>query len=245
MTSSTFSGNSASGNGGAIDNGDNGGTGAATVGDSTFSGNTASDFGGAIDNGAGSTGALTATASTFSGNTAPLGGGRSSSGENSGAGTVWAAADIFDGSCAEGAGAWNDEGYNVGSDASCFSAPPASTDNDSAGAGLASLLGPLANNGGPTETISAPAGQPGPIHRPERHLGQPGRHLVHPLPDNGPARGGERAGPGLRRRLRPRGPPCGAGPVVFYDRGDRAHRTGRDAPVRSGRLQPWRCLLDG
>ena len=82
------------------------------------------------------------------------------SGENGGTGTVWAAADIFGGSCAEGGGAWDDEGYNVGSDASCFSATPASTDNDSAGAGLASLLGPLANNGGPTETVLPLPGNP-------------------------------------------------------------------------------------
>ena len=161
VTGSTFSGNNASTvNGGAIDNGDNHGNGAATVGDSTFFGNSASDFGGAIDNGSGSTGALTATASTFSGNTAPLGGGTIASGEFNGAANVLAAADIFNGSCVEGAGTWDDEGYSVGSDASCFSATPASTDNDSAAAALGSLLGPLANNGGPTETALPLPGNP-------------------------------------------------------------------------------------
>ena len=161
VTASTFSGNSASTvNGGAIDNGDNHGTGAASVDDSTFDANTASDYGGAISNGSGSTGALTATASTFSANTAGLGGGTVATGEYNGAATVWAAADIFGGSCAQAAGAWNDEGYSVGSDASCFSTTPASTDNDSAGAGLGSLLGPLANNGGSTETVLPLPGNP-------------------------------------------------------------------------------------
>ncbi len=161
VSASTFSGNSAGNvNGGAIDNGDNGGTGAASVSDSTFSANTASDFGGAISNGSGSTGTLTATASTFSDNTASLGGGIIASGEYSGAATVWAAADVFDGSCVAPAGVWNDEGYNVGSDPSCFAATPASTDNDGAGAGLGSLLGPLANNGGPTQTLLPLPGNP-------------------------------------------------------------------------------------
>ena len=161
MAASTFSGNSASTvNGGAIDNGDNGGTGAASVENSTFYGNTASDYGGAISNGSGSTGALTATASTFSGNTASLGGAVVATGEYNGAATVWAAADIFNGSCAQPAGTWNDEGYSVGSDTTCFSATPASTDNASAGAGLGSLLGPLANNGGATETVLPLPGNP-------------------------------------------------------------------------------------
>ncbi len=161
VTASTFSGNSASTvNGGAIDNGDNGGTGAASVGNSTFYANTASDFGGAIDSGSGSTGTLVATASTFLANTAGLGGGTVASGEFSGAATVWAAADVFGGSCAAPAGAWHDEGYSVGSEASCFSVSPTSTDNDSAGAGLGSLLGPLADNGGPTETVLPLPGNP-------------------------------------------------------------------------------------
>ena len=107
---------------------------------------------------------------------------------------MWAAADIFSGSCAQAAGAWNDEGYNVGSDASCLSAPPASTDTDSAGAGLASLLGPLANNGGPTETILPLPSNPALALVPERHAGQPGRHHGRPLPDDRPARGSSEPG---------------------------------------------------
>ena len=151
VAASTFSSNSASGSGGAIDAGDYGGNDVATVSASTFSGNSAINFdGGAIDNGDdGGSGTLIVSSSTFLGNNAVTGG----TVDNGGTGTVWAAADIFGGSCAEGGGAWDDEGYNVGSDASCFAATPASTDNDSAGAGLASLLGPLANNGGSTETV--------------------------------------------------------------------------------------------
>jgi predicted outer membrane repeat protein len=160
VSSSTFSANGAGNDGGALDNGDDGGTGVTSLNDSTFYDNTAVNLGGAIDNGSGSTGTLTATASTFSGNTAALDGGTIASGENSGVATVSVAADIFDGSCAAPAGAWNDEGYNVGSDASCFSATPASTDNDSAGAGLGSLLGSLSNNGGPTQTLLPLPGNP-------------------------------------------------------------------------------------
>ena len=159
---STFSGNSAiNSNGGAIDNGDDGGMGTLNMSGSTFSGNSAGDDGGAIDNGDdGGSATLIVGASTLSGSSAGTDGGTIANGEGSGTGTVWAAADIFSGSCAQAAGAWNDEGYNVGSDASCLSATPASTDTDSAGAGLGSLLGPLANNGGPTETILPLPGNP-------------------------------------------------------------------------------------
>ena len=160
VSGSAFSANGAGNDGGAIDNADFSGTGIVSASSSTFSANKAVNDGGAIDNGDdGGSATFIASASTFSGNSATSGP-TVASGENSGAGTVWTAADIFDGSCAEGASAWNDEGYNVGSDASCFSAPPASTDTNSAGAGLASLLGPLANNGGPTENILPLPGNP-------------------------------------------------------------------------------------
>jgi Bacterial Ig domain len=161
VTTSTFSADSASGSGGAIDSGDYGGSGNATVGSSTFSGNSAINFnGGAIDNGDdGGSGTLTVSASTFLGNTAVTGA-TVASGEDGGSGTVWAAADMFNGSCAQAAGAWDDEGYNVGSDASCFAATPVGTDTDSAGASLTALLGALANNGGPTETVLPLPGNP-------------------------------------------------------------------------------------
>ena len=160
VSSSTFSANGAGNDGGAIDNADFSGTGSVSVSSSTFSANKAANDGGAIDNGDdGGSATFIASASTFSGNSAGSGA-TVASGENAGAGTVWAAADIFSGSCAQGAGAWDDDGYNVGSDASCFSATPASTDTDSASAGLSGLLGPLANNGGPAETVLPLPGNP-------------------------------------------------------------------------------------
>ena len=148
VSGSTFSGNTAryDGLGGAIDNGDTSGTGSLTVSASTFSGNTAADNGGAIDNGDNfGTGTLTVSGSTFSGNTAteegPI--------IRNGSGEVWAAADIFDGSCSNWA-TWDDEGYNVGNDGSCLS-------DVNYGA---SLLGSLADNGGPTETMLPLAANP-------------------------------------------------------------------------------------
>ena len=154
VSGSTFSANSAADDGGAIDNADFSGTGSVSATNSTFSADHAANDGGAIDNGDdGGSATLIVSTSTFSDSTAGTDGGTIANGEGSGTGTVWAAADIFSGSCSQAAGAWNDEGYNVGSDASCLSATPASTDTDSADAGLSSLLGPLANNGGPTETI--------------------------------------------------------------------------------------------
>ena len=162
VRTSTFSANSASGSGGAIDSGDYGGTGNATVSSSTFSGNSALNFdGGAIDNGDdGGSASLILSASTFLGNSAGGSGATVTNGQDGGTGTVWAAADIFSGGCDQAAGTWDDEGYNVASDSSCFAPTPANTDDDSAGTGLASLLGPLANNGGPTETLLPLPGNP-------------------------------------------------------------------------------------
>ena len=155
VTTSTFSANSASGSGGAIDSGDYGGTGTANVGESTFSGNSALNFnGGAIDNGDdGGSATLILSASTLLGNSAGGSGTTVTNGQDGGNGTVWVAADIFSGGCDQASGTWNDEGYNVASDTSCFAPTPASTDDDTAGSGLGGLLGPLANNGGPTETV--------------------------------------------------------------------------------------------
>ena len=160
--SSTFSANRASGSGGAIDSGDYGGTGTATVSGSTFSANSALNFdGGAIDNGdGGGSASLVLSASTFLGNSAGGSGATVTNGQDGGTGTVWVAADIFGGGCDQAAGTWDDGGYNVGSDASCFAPTPASTDDDIAGSGLGSLLGPLANNGGPTETVLPLPGNP-------------------------------------------------------------------------------------
>ncbi len=157
VTSSTFSGNTAENHGGAIDNGDDHGRGTLTVTSSTFAGNTAEGDGGAVDNGDDNgTGTLTVMSSTFSGNTAASGGTIDNSGTTA---TVWAAADIFSGACAQG-GPWNDESYNVGSDSTCESKSGPVPGDDLDVANLGALLGPLADNGGPTETIALLAGNP-------------------------------------------------------------------------------------
>jgi hypothetical protein len=163
VSGSTFSANRGNGNGGAIDNGGISGSGTSgtlSVSASTFSANSAvgnpkapnvyndmpNGYGGAIDNEP--TGTLSVSGSTFSANTAKKSGGTINNFH-----LVWVAADIFNGSCNEVDGvSWNDEGYNVGKDASCLKA---GTGDVSHGAGH---LGRLAHNGGPTETMLPLAG---------------------------------------------------------------------------------------
>ena len=155
VTDSTFTNNAAHFLGGAIDSGDNLGHGTVTVMDSTFAGNSA-EFGGAIDNGYDGSGTLTVTESTFINNAASVDGGTIDSGDRGGSGNVVAAADIFAGSCAELAGVWTDVGYSVGSDTTCQNGGT----GDAHVANLASRLGPLANNGGPTQTVGLLKGNP-------------------------------------------------------------------------------------
>jgi uncharacterized repeat protein (TIGR01451 family) len=182
ITGSTFTGNTTSGGGGAIDNGDgfNGrpGTGTVTVTGSTFTGNSASG-GGAIDSGRTGGGSVTVTASTFTGNTALDGGaidsadlrgggsvtvtdstftgntagegGAIDNGDEFGGGSVQVAGDVFADSCHRPGGSWGDGGYNAGGDGSCFNAGPGDVN---AGSAAALGLGPLAGNGGPTQTIA-------------------------------------------------------------------------------------------
>ena len=162
VSGSTFSANRANSLGGAIDNGNDIGSGFSStlsVSASTFSGNSATGnanapdsfpggqpglmmgYGGAIDNE--HTGTLAVSGSTFASNSAKNGGGSINNFD-----IFSVAADIFNGPCDEAGGeTWNDEGYNVGADASCLSG---GTGDVSHGAGL---LGPLAHNGGPTETM--------------------------------------------------------------------------------------------
>jgi hypothetical protein len=162
VSASTFSANRAEEDGGAIANGYTPNTGTLAVSASTFFGNLAAGnpndpdiatsvpngYGGAIYNG--TTRTLAVSASTFSANTAKDGGGTINNFFS-----VWAAADIFNGGCHEAAGAtWADEGYNVGAGATCLKA---GTGDASHGAGH---LGPLAHNGGPTETMLALAANP-------------------------------------------------------------------------------------
>jgi len=156
VSGSTFTANRATEDAGAIRNGSpTSTTGTVIVSASTFYGNSAAGksndpnidtrgpngYGGAIDNVA--TGTLVVSNSSFSANTAKNGGGTINNFH-----LVWATTDIFSGPCHEAAqGSWNDEGYNVGSDATCLNA---GIGDVSHGAGH---LGPLAHNGGPTETM--------------------------------------------------------------------------------------------
>jgi hypothetical protein len=179
VTDSTFTANSANGDGrgdggGAISNETNGPHGSVAYGGmlsvtgSTFDGNTSDEGGGAII----TANSTPITDSTFIGNSSAQGGGAlngypyivihstfaanidANGGPNLyGEGEV--TADIFDGACDHGP-AFVDDGYNVGTDATCFGASPPSTDAQAADL----HLGPLAANGGPTETVEPEAGSP-------------------------------------------------------------------------------------
>ncbi len=167
VSSSTFSGNSARLGGGGI----HAAGGAVTVSNSTLSGNAAFFAGGGIFNEGGT---LAVTNSTVSGNTADAaGGGISHTGSgiitvsNStffgnevtrGGATFLAsldstanlAANIFadsvNGDNCDIRGTFNDNGYNLSDDTTC-------TDGGTGSATNAALnLGPLADNGGPTQT---------------------------------------------------------------------------------------------
>jgi hypothetical protein len=143
------------GNGGAIANADNGGRGTLTV-STNSSGNGGAIFNSLTDLYVNRPAVTRVSASTFVGNSGGAGGGAiADSGAGLEGGPVSVAADIFAGNCTQGA--WHDEGYNVGSDRTCFDHGPGDVDH---GAGLADLLGPLADNGGPTRTIRPLAGNP-------------------------------------------------------------------------------------
>jgi hypothetical protein len=164
VSASTFSGNTAAANGGAVDIY----AGSVVVSASTFSANralgnknapgvdayNAPGVGGAIANTDAGPSTLALWASTLSANTAKAGG-AVNNGDMGAKGVVAAAADILNGTCHQLAvGTWQDEGYNIGSDATCLKI---GTGDVGHGAGL---LAPLAHNGGPTETILALAANP-------------------------------------------------------------------------------------
>ena len=118
ITGSTFTDNTAAGadgDGGAIDNADHGGSGTVTISDSTFTGDSAVD-GGEIDTSDnGGDGVLVLSASTLQ-----AGGGPDvTAGRNGGSGQVFAAGDVFAGGCQQNGGTWNEEGHDVGADATC------------------------------------------------------------------------------------------------------------------------------
>jgi predicted outer membrane repeat protein len=148
IANSTFSGNSNSGSypyeGGAINN-----SGTMIIVNSTFSGNTAASNGGAIINYS----SLSVTNSTFSGNSATGSGGAI----NNGAGTAALANTIVANSTSGGncSGTITNGGNNIDDGATCGWG---STDGSMSG--TPPLLGPLADNGGPTQTMALLAGSP-------------------------------------------------------------------------------------
>lgn len=182
VASSTFRANTAA-TGAALSNGELGGSGTMSVASSTFDANVAgaaaNGSGGAIANADGGSGALTVTTSTFAGNQAGTAGAIESAADGGngtlavvsstfsanpsgdgtlitqGAGAAALAADVVVGSCT---GVTSDGGYNVASDPSCLASPP--PPSDAVAAGLASSLGGLQANGGPTETIAPLVGSP-------------------------------------------------------------------------------------
>jgi hypothetical protein len=126
VLSSTFSSNIAN-DGGAIDNGDDHGTGTLTVSGSTFSGNSARGSksglgdGGGIDNGDhGGTGSLTVSSSIFLGNKASVGqsgpgdGGVIDNGDHGATGALTVSGSAFSGNSATGGGGAIDNGDNSG-----------------------------------------------------------------------------------------------------------------------------------
>ena len=158
ITGSTFDTNSAQSNGGAIYA--QSGSPTVTITNSTFSGNVAGASGGAVDSIAGTISLLNCT---LSGNTAMDGAGgggvvRALSGAIKVANTILNAnnPDNCGGTILNG-------NYNISSDASCsfgMPASPAGANGQTLGDEVNPLLNALANNGGPTETMSLQAGSP-------------------------------------------------------------------------------------
>ncbi|HUC14488.1 MAG TPA: choice-of-anchor Q domain-containing protein [Acidimicrobiales bacterium] len=164
VSGTTFDDNSGNyGPGGAIENaGGDGGLATASVSTSTFIGNFGNIGGGAIDNafGSGSVGTLTVTSSTFTGDTAHNGGSpaiENGGGNPAGSATTTVTADVFAEDCNDSSGTWTDGGYNVGSDSTCLNR---GTGDNGSSEDLSSLLAPLANNGGPTQTVALDATNP-------------------------------------------------------------------------------------
>ena len=136
---------------GRVGNGGGGGgiynSGKVTINNSTISGNSAGGTGGGIYN----RGTLTIHNSTLSGNKAPGGGGI----ENY-SGTATLQNSIVANSPAGGncGGTLTSKGYNLSSDSTCNFNKSGDLNNTDP------MLGPLQNNGGPTQTMALPSGSP-------------------------------------------------------------------------------------
>jgi HYR domain len=163
IVNSTVSGNSAGLGGGGIYNDGEAGSAGLTVINSTFSGNSATNGGGGgiINQGPGGSASLTVINSTFSGNSAAIGngGGIYNSGFN-GSATLQIGSTILNvgpagGNIVNDFGTVTSDGYNLSSD-------------DGGGFLTATgdqtytppLIGPLQDNGGPTQTHALLCGSP-------------------------------------------------------------------------------------
>ena len=156
VTNSTLSGNSAVFGGGLYNYF------TATITNSTLSGNSASSEGGGIFNSSIDT-LVTVTSSTLSGNLALLGGGIFNSGSNapgqSNAAKLTATTSLFANPAggnvvSEAGGVFNSLGHNLFSDTPDVALDPTDLTNTDP------LLGPLADNGGPTFTQALLPGSP-------------------------------------------------------------------------------------
>ena len=177
ISNSTLSGNSAGNSGGGIyNNAFNNGNATVTIGNSTLSGNsTLNNYGGAIFNEGSDYGnaGLTINNSTISGNTttSPLVGGIFNDGESGGTATLMIGDTILAGNTANGSEAdyyannasggtvtFKDNGYNLfGNDGQLGNTGK----GDIVFSGnIDIVLAPLANYGGPTETMALIVGSP-------------------------------------------------------------------------------------
>ena len=152
VSDSTISGNTTSLNGGGVSNASPGAT--ATITDSTFSGNSAA-VGGALYV---TRDTVTLAASTIVGNSANAGDG----GGIANFATLDMAGDIMADNgpgldCGSIGSAVTDLGYNIDDNGSCGFSTTGSISNSSS---LDASLAPLANNGGPTQTILPTGGSP-------------------------------------------------------------------------------------
>jgi len=150
INNSTLSGNAGSTNfiyGGAIYN-----SGTLAINNSTLSGNSAAGFtgggGGAIYN----SGKATISSTTFSGNSgSPNGGGIYNGGTSVTLQNSIVANSSSGGNCY---GTITSKGYNLSSDSTCSFSNAGDLNNTDP------KLGPLQNNGGPTQTMALPSGSP-------------------------------------------------------------------------------------
>ena len=154
VTNSTFSGNSAGSSGGGIYN-----SGAATITNSTFSGNTSASGGGGIFH---ASGTLGVSNSTISGNSDSSSGGGIDNGAAGGSVTITNSilASNTNGNCV-GSSVTNG-GLNISDDATCGFGSATGANGQTIGDSVNSKLDPngLLYNGGPTQTIGLQASSP-------------------------------------------------------------------------------------